>query len=210
MPGVRDELKESLSALMDGESNELEKRQVLAALSTSEREELLRIWNRYQISSSIIRGENLLADTDYRNDMSSSISGWSFDNSKPSYALQDILKQFGVAASVAVVTILLVQKFNGTSLDGNLNALPDQQLQVNSQKEHSTRHPAGFKPSIDAQTVSAEMPRVKTVERKKRSDRGLQGEVIDSYKSNNSLNKAKNIEEKDGTHPVDPSHEEGG
>ena len=210
MPGVRDELKESLSALMDGESNELEKRQVLAALSTSEREELLRIWNRYQISSSIIRGENLLADTDYRNDMSSSISGWSFDNSKPSYALQDILKQFGVAASVAVVTILLVQKFNGTSLDGNLNALPDQQLQVNSQKEHSTRHPAGFKPSIDVQTVSAEMPRVKAIERKKSSDRGPQGEVIDSFKSSNSLNEAKNIEEKDGTHPVDTSYEEGG
>ncbi len=210
MPGVRDELKESLSALMDGESNELEKRQVLAALSTSEREELLKIWNRYQISSSIIRGENLLADTDYRNDMSSSISGWSFDNSKRSYALQDILKQFGVAASVAVITILLVQRFNGASMDGNLNALPAQQLQVNAQKEHPTLHPAGFKPSIDAQTVSAEMPRVKAVERKKRSDRGPQGEVIDSYKSNNSLNKAKNIEDKDGTHPVNPSHEEGG
>ena len=70
MPGVRDELKESLSALMDGESNELEKRQILAALSTSEREELLKIWNRYQISSSIIRGESLLADIDYRNDIS--------------------------------------------------------------------------------------------------------------------------------------------
>ena len=209
MPEVRDKLKESLSALMDGESNELEKRQILAALSTSEREELLKIWNRYQISSSIIRGEDLLADTDYRNDISSSISGWSLDNSKPSYALQDILKQFGVAASVAVITVLLVQKFNGASVVGNLNALPAQQLQVNGQKEHSIRHPAGFKPSIDAQTVSAEMPRVKAVERKKSSDRAPQAEVIDSHKSSNSLNESKNAEEKDGTHPAAPSYKDG-
>ena len=54
------------------------------------------------------------------------------------------------------------------------------------------------------------MPRVKAVERKKSSDRGPQGEVIDSYKSSNRLNKAKNIEEKDGMHPVDPSYDEGG
>ena len=210
MPEVRDELKESLSALMDGESNELEKRQILAALSTSEREELLKIWNRYQISSAIIRGENLLADTDYRNDISSSISGWSFDNLKPSYALQDILKQFGLAASVAVITILLVQKFNGASVDRNLNALPAQKLQVKTQKEDSIRHPAGFKPSIDAQTVSAEMPRLKAVERKKSSDKGQQVEVVESHKSSRSLNEAKNIEEKDGTHAIDTSYEEGG
>ena len=210
MPGVRGELKESLSALMDGESNELEKRKILAALSTSEREDLLKIWNRYQISSSIIRGENLLADTDYRNDISSSISGWSFDNPKPLYASQDIFKQFGVAASVAVITILLVQKFNGASVEGNLNALPAQQLQVNSQKEHSIRHPAGFKPTIDVQTVSAEIPRVKATGRNKSGNRGPKGEVIDSHKTNNGLNETKNIEEKDGTHPMDKSYDEGG
>ena len=47
MPQIRDELKESLSALMDGEVSELEKRQILAALSSAERDQILNIWNRY-------------------------------------------------------------------------------------------------------------------------------------------------------------------
>jgi sigma-E factor negative regulatory protein RseA len=167
MPQIRDELKESLSALMDGEVSELEKRQILAALSSAERDQILKIWNRYQISSAIIKGEPILTDIDYRNDVSGSINSWFFVTSKPSYDVQDIIKQFGVAACVALITILSVQKYNGASLDRSPNSMPAQHVQVTEEKEPSLRHPAGFKPTINVQTVSAESSTLKLSERRK-------------------------------------------
>ena len=167
MPQIRDELKESLSALMDGEVSELEKRQILAALSSAERDQILKIWNRYQISSAIIKGEPILTGIDYRNDVSGSINSWFFVNSKPSYDVQDIIKQFGVAACVALITILSVQKYNGASLDRSPNSMPRQHVQVTEEKEPSIRHPAGFKPTINVQTVSAESSILKLSERRK-------------------------------------------
>ena len=167
MPQIRDELKESLSALMDGEVSELEKRQILAALSSAERDQILKIWNRYQISSAIIKGEPILSDIDYRNDVSGSINSWFFVNSKPSYDVQDIIKQFGVAACVALITILSVQKYNGASLDRSPNSMPGQHVQVTEEKEPSIRHPAGFKPTINVQTVSAESSTLKPSQRRK-------------------------------------------
>ena len=167
MPQIRDELKESLSALMDGEVSELEKRQILAALSSAERDQILKIWNRYQISSAIIKGEPILTDIDYRNDVSGSINSWFFVNSKPSYDVQDILKQFGVAACVALITILSVQKYNEASLGRSPNSMPAQHVQVTEEKEPSIRHPAGFKPTINVQTVSAESSTLKLSERRK-------------------------------------------
>jgi sigma-E factor negative regulatory protein RseA len=167
MPQIRDELKESLSALMDGEVSELEKRQILAALSSAERDQILKIWNRYQISSAIIKGEPILTDIDYRNDVSGSVNSWFFEYSKPSYDVQDIIKQFGVAACVALITILSVQKYNGASLDRSPNSMPAQHVQVTEEKEPSIRHPAGFKPTINVQTVSAESSTLKLSERRK-------------------------------------------
>ena len=167
MPQIRDELKESLSALMDGEVSELEKRQILAALSSAERDQILKIWNRYQISSAIIKGEPILTGIDYRNDVSGSINSWFFVNSKPSYDVQDIIKQFGVAACVALITILSVQKYNGASLDRSPNSMPGQHVQVTEEKEPSIRHPAGFKPTINVKTVSAESSTLKLSERRK-------------------------------------------
>ena len=166
MPQIRDELKESLSALMDGEVSELEMRQILAALSSAERDQILKIWNRYQISSAIIKGEPILTDIDYRNDVSDSINSWFFVNSKPSYVVQDIIKQFGVAACVELITILSVQKYNGASLDSSPNSMPAQHVQVTEEKELSIRHPAGFKPTINVQTVSAESSTLKLSERR--------------------------------------------
>ena len=191
MSEVRKELKESLSALMDGEASEFEKRQILSALSNPEREELLKVWNRYQISSSIIKGEPLPADVDYRNDVSGSVGGWSYFNSKPSYKRQWSLMRFGVAASVALITILSVQKYNGVSLDKSLNVPPAQHVQVNTKNEPSVRHPAGFKPSIDVQTVSAESPRVRAMEQGQIAEKKLQGKIISSYKAT-----TKNSDEK--------------
>ena len=195
---VREELKESLSAMMDGEASEFEKRQILAALSGSEREELLKLWNRYQISSSIIKGEPLPADIDYRNDVSRSVGGWSYSNSKPSFGRQGSLMRFGVAASVALITILSVQTYNGASLNKSPKAPPAQHVQVNKKNEPMMRHPAGFQPSIDVQTVSAESPRVRALEQGQIAERGLRGKTISSSKpTTKNFDEKRKMEKKD-------------
>ena len=210
MPQIRDELKESLSALMDGEVSELEKRQILAALSSAERDQILKIWNRYQISSAIIKGEPILTDIDYRNDVSASINSWPFVNSKPSYDVQDIIKQFGVAACVALITILSVQKYNGTSLDRSPNSMPGQHVQVTEEKEPSIRHPAGFKPTINVQTVSAESSTLKLSERRKsvKETSQLKRSHLDQSSVNN-LDELQKAEQTDDSRAVYGLDEDG-
>ena len=210
MPQIRDELKESLSALMDGEVSELEKRQILAALSSAERDQILKIWNRYQISSAIIKGEPILSDIDYRNDVSGSINSWFFVNSKPSYDVQDIIKQFGVAACVALITILSVQKYNGASLDRSPNSMPAQHVQVTEEKEPSIRHPAGFKPTINVQTVSAESSTLKLSERRQNVKEISQPKrTYPDQSSAKNLDELKKAEQTEDSYPVYGLDEDG-
>ena len=70
---MKDGIRESLSALMDGEADELELRRVLARLD--EDEELKEQWHRYHVIQSVIRQQHdALTDDVLDTDLSARIS----------------------------------------------------------------------------------------------------------------------------------------
>ncbi|NHO65553.1 sigma-E factor negative regulatory protein [Aestuariicella hydrocarbonica] len=156
-------MKESVSALVDGEVSELELHRVLKA---SESDESIRhTWSRYQIISSVLRND---APSAPQIDLSSAIRE-AIDaeevhqmpaaDSKRSGWVQNLGK-VAVAASVAAVMVLTTQltDVGGTgsaavevAKGGNVNGSPELQLPT-----PAATLPAGFQtPSLTARTVSS-------------------------------------------------------
>lgn len=110
----RETLRESLSAVMDNEADELELRRVLAA---SEEPELRATWSRYQLARAVMHKELL----EPRLDIAAAVSAALADEAVPAKAVRGPWRGLGrvaVAASVTVAVLAGVRFFNQDDLAG--------------------------------------------------------------------------------------------
>jgi sigma-E factor negative regulatory protein RseA len=147
---MNERMRESLSALMDDEANELELERVLSQLSSDE--ELRQTWLRYNLAHNAVHGDQLAhRDWDISARVQSSLA--SSDIGPSSSALEGFkhrllrpLISVGVAASVAFTVVI-----GGQQLAGIENADPysaDQSVAANPS-------PVGMLNSLGATTLQA-------------------------------------------------------
>lgn len=121
----REALQESLSALMDNETDELELRRVLAASGESE---VRATWARYQVARAVMHKELL----EPRLDLAAAVSAALADESVPAVSQPRLpwrgLGRLAVAASVTVAVLAGVRMYNqddlATSQLAQRDALP--------------------------------------------------------------------------------------
>ncbi|MBH2034354.1 MAG: anti-sigma factor [Pseudomonadales bacterium] len=105
----REALQESLSALMDNETDELELRRVLAASGESE---VRATWARYQVARAVMHKELL----EPRLDLAAAVSAALADESVPAVSQPRLpwrgLGRLAVAASVTVAVLAGVRMYN--------------------------------------------------------------------------------------------------
>ena len=161
----QESLKESLSALMDGEASELEVRRVLT--ETGESVDLQKTWSRYHLASQTMRGEKISASID----LSSSISELIADEpnhgqssaASGSSVNKGLLGQVGrvaIAASVAVVAVFAVNQFNADN-SGNVAEIAETTVPAEPAPAASSPSvndlPIGYGTSgLSARTVSSD------------------------------------------------------
>jgi sigma-E factor negative regulatory protein RseA len=155
MTEQRDTLKESLSALMDGQADELEIRRLLDATEGERRSDLRNAWMRYHMVSRSIRGEGSATAIDCSSAIANALQTERAHAASPAKKVFEVLGQFTVAASVAMMTIWGVQEFNNPSLELGTQSAALERYDVDINTRPAMQFPAGFEPRIDAQTVSA-------------------------------------------------------
>lgn len=121
---MSDKNLEELSALMDGETSELEVRRVLKSVAEDER--LAQKWARYQLTSSVLRGETHGRATQWRElDLSARVAQaleaeaphqTQVQRKRLSAALVRPFANVAVAASVSAAVILGWQAYQGPAL----------------------------------------------------------------------------------------------
>ena len=112
----RESLRESLSAVMDNEADELELRRVLAA---DDEPELLTTWSRYQIARAAMRGEYFAPGLSLAAGVSAALDAE--PALRPARAGLPIWRSVGrvaIAASVTVAVLAGVRFYNQDALDG--------------------------------------------------------------------------------------------
>lgn len=114
---MNDRLRESLSALMDDEANELEFERILANVGSNE--ELRETWTRYNLARHVADGQQVnLAGVDISRRVSAAIAGTEQgeDSEQAPTLAQRLFRplvSFGVAASVASVVLVGGQQLAG-------------------------------------------------------------------------------------------------
>jgi sigma-E factor negative regulatory protein RseA len=150
------QIKESLSALMDGQAGELEVRRVLKAVS--ENDELRNTWRRHQMAAAAMRRELPRQVVDYSVAIQNAIED------EQSYggqtAIQRLIKplgRFAVAASVAVVALVGIQQYNQpTDMAAPLATVDEIPVNPVNMDIPQLRTSAEFGiPPVTARTVSA-------------------------------------------------------
>lgn len=147
---MNDQLNESISALMDGQADDLEVRRVLKLLddaqSPAEAEEIMAQWERYQRIGASLRGDrvDVLAAPGFAASVSAAVRAETqeavsheHESVTTETGLQTetpvpFWRRFAVAATVAFAVIIGVQEFGGVGggingVDGNGNLLVDSQ-----------------------------------------------------------------------------------
>lgn len=110
----REALQESLSALLDNETDELELRRVLAA---SDEGELRSTWARYQVARAVMHKELL----EPRLDLAAAVSAALADEAAPVKSMGRSWRGLGrlaVAASVTVAVLAGVRLYNQNEITG--------------------------------------------------------------------------------------------
>lgn len=151
------QIKESLSALMDGQADELEVRRVLKEVS--ENDELRDTWRRHQLAAAAMRRELPEQVVDYSAAIHAAIENE--DSLGRQTAISRMVKplgRFAVAASVAAIALVGVQQYNKPV--GSLVNTPAPVAAIdNVQVDFTTpqlRTSAEFGiPQVTARTVSA-------------------------------------------------------
>jgi sigma-E factor negative regulatory protein RseA len=153
---VENRIEESLSALMDGEAEELELRRVLKEIPDSSA--LRETWHRYQLASSAMKRDLPPRFTDLSSQISAAL------DDEPSHrnqfsTLYQTLGKVAIAASVAVVSVLGVQQLQQTGVGApeGINPAPAVAVQSDTPTgDAQFQLPAGFDlPPVSARTVSA-------------------------------------------------------
>ena len=155
-------IRESISALVDGEATDLEVRRVLK-LSESD-SEVGVVWSRYQAVSSAIRDNTLQAPlVDLSAAIRASIDSDETHRLGKSPWLQGLMKT-GIAASVAVVMVLTTQiigvqdgDVGSLAANGSSSVATTSDAQAIASVNPSVSLPAGFQaPSLHARVVSSQ------------------------------------------------------
>lgn len=103
--------KESLSALMDGETDELEFHRTLKM--TSESDELRDTWRRYQLAASAMRRDLPVQVTDYSAAIRAALDDEPTHGARAAVSrMAKPLGRFAIAASVAALAVLGVQQYS--------------------------------------------------------------------------------------------------
>jgi len=147
------QIKESLSALMDGQADELEVRRVLKAVS--ENDELRDTWRRHQMAAAAMRRELPRQVVDYSVAIRNAIED------EQSYggqtAIQRFIKplgRFAVAASVAIVALVGIQQYN-QPIDTEVPLATINEIPVNIDMPQLRTSAEFGIPPVTARTVSA-------------------------------------------------------
>lgn len=150
----RETLKESLSAVMDNEADELELRRVLGA---SDDAELRATWSRYQIARAVMHKELL----EPRLDIAAAVSAALADEELP-VAHKTVrgpwrtVARLAVAASVTLAVLVGVRMYNQDEVSGT--QLAQQQATQPALATPQTQGPAvlaGFSAAVEQQGAAA-------------------------------------------------------
>ncbi len=150
-------VRESLSALMDGEANELEARRVLQTLPADA--QLRDSWHRYHLAAQAMRRELPVQLVDFSSQISAAIeaeklSTGTFNTVKKYFSP---IGRAAIAASVAVVAIVASQQFyfNAATDDLGNSALAAAKPGASGEYRAEYQVPAGFQaPMVSARNVS--------------------------------------------------------
>ncbi|MDG2501638.1 MAG: sigma-E factor negative regulatory protein [Porticoccaceae bacterium] len=158
MSDHEERLAESLSALMDGESTELETHRILKEVgsNSSAPDSARSKWQRYHMASSVMSGDPV-AKLDVSAAISAAIDAEDSHRINPLQQFAGAAGRFAIAASVAMVAILGVQQFNDV-VPSNSDAVEFAQVAVDTAQQNNgpaIQFPSGFQPNIQARTVSA-------------------------------------------------------
>ncbi|WP_101759301.1 sigma-E factor negative regulatory protein [Oceanicoccus sp. KOV_DT_Chl] len=108
---MSEQLQESISALVDGEAQELELRRVLS-VDGEEKVSLQQRWSRYHLARDVMHGEDVhgqFRHMDISKQVSMAISEQPAHSSTASKAWWQPVAGFAVAASVAAAVVIGVQ-----------------------------------------------------------------------------------------------------
>lgn len=157
MSDHEERLAESLSALMDGESTELETHRILKEVgdTSGARCSARDKWQRYQMASSVMTGQPV-SKIDLSGAISAAIDLENAHRINPLTRHAGSAGRFAIAASVAMVAILGVQQLNNGGLE-NADAIQFAEVAVDEALQNTgpaLQFPAGFQPNIQARTVS--------------------------------------------------------
>jgi len=151
------QIKESLSALMDGQADELEVRRVLKEVS--ENDELRDTWRRHQLAAAAMRRELPEQVVDYSSAIHAALENEEALGGPSAFSrVAKPLGRFAVAASVAVIALVGVQQYNkpaGTPENTPATIASVDNVQVDfSTPQLRTSAEFGI-PQVTARTVSA-------------------------------------------------------
>ncbi len=147
-------VRESLSALMDGETNELEARRVVHNLTVDT--QLRDSWHRYHLASQAMRRELPVQLVDFSSQISAAIEAEKLSTGAVRKFLSPV-SRVAIAASVAVVAIVASQHlyFNPATSELGDNTLAEATNSASSEYRPEYQLPAGFQtPTVSARNVS--------------------------------------------------------
>jgi len=152
MTGSTDREKESLSALMDGQADELEVHRVLKDISGNEQSR--DTWRRYQMAAAAMRRDLPEQVVDYSASISAALEDEKvLQVNTLSARMLKPLGRFAIAASVATVAIIGFQQYN--TPDTHQPAVASTKTVDNKFSPAQLRTSADFGiPSVTARTVS--------------------------------------------------------
>lgn len=154
-------LAESISALMDNQASELELQRILKA--SEQDAEVKATWSRYQIASSLLRGEQApVIGSDFAARISAAIDAEEVLIAQPAPAAKQAqqgwfyqLGRVALVASVAGGMVLGVNQFNGA--DQASSQIASSTLVVPAPAETAVTLPSGINsPAINTRTVAVQ------------------------------------------------------
>ncbi len=151
------QIKESLSALMDGQADELEVRRVLKEVT--ENDELRDTWRRHQLAAAAMRRELPEQVVDYSSAIHAALEHEESLGGPSAFSrIAKPLGRFAVAASVAVIALVGVQQYNkpaGTSGNTPATVASVDNVQVDFSAPQLRNSVEFGIPPVTARTVSA-------------------------------------------------------
>jgi sigma-E factor negative regulatory protein RseA len=149
----RENLQESLSAMMDNQADELELRRVLTA---SDDPELRATWSRYHAARAVMHKEQLYPFLDIASAVSAALADDAAPVAQqPQRSLWRTVGGLAVAASVAVAVLAGVRVYNQADITGTQLAQQATQPMLNIPHVSSPAMLAGFNTNEDLVTPAA-------------------------------------------------------